>query len=185
MATQRMETSPEKPAPVRAIAQAIGSWVERLGVVWVEGQVTQIGRRQGMATVFIGLRDSVADISIQVTAPRSLVDALATPLVEGASIVVQARPTYYAPRGSLSLQAREIRMVGLGELLARLEQRRQLLAAEGLFAAERKRRLPFLPGAVGLVTAQGIGAPSATCSRTHAGAGPPSASVRRTPRCRA
>ena len=153
-----METSAEKPAPVRAIAQAIGSWVERLGAVWVEGQVTQIGRRQGMGTVFVGLRDSVADISVQVTAPRSLVDALATPLVEGASIVVHARPTYYAPRGTLSLQAREIRMVGLGELLARLEQRRQLLAAEGLFASERKRALPFLPGCVGLVTSQGSAA---------------------------
>ena len=127
-------------------------------MVWVEGQVTQVSRRQGMATVFLGLRDSLADISVQVTAPRALVDCLATPLVEGASIVVHAKPTYYATRGTLSLQAREIRMVGLGELLARLERRRQLLAAEGLFAAERKRPLPFLPGMVGLVTAQGSAA---------------------------
>ena len=107
-----------------------------------------------MATVFLTLRDKLADISVQVTCSRQLADSLATPLVEGASVVIHAKPTYYANRGTLSLQAREIRMVGLGELLARLEQRRQLLAAEGLFADERKRALPFLPRTIGLVTAQ-------------------------------
>ena len=68
-------------------------------------------------------------------------------------MVLHAKPSYYANRGTLSLAAREIRLVGLGELLARLERRRQLLAAEGLFAPELKRRLPFLPRSVGLVTA--------------------------------
>ena len=99
------------------------------------------------------LRDSVADISVPVTCPRTLFDWLNPPLVEGASVVVHAKPSYYANRGTLSLAAREIRMVGLGELLARLERRRQLLAAEGLFAPELKRSLPFLPRRVGLVTA--------------------------------
>jgi exodeoxyribonuclease VII large subunit len=148
-----LDTSPESPAPVRTIANAIADWVGRLGAVWVEGQVAQLNRRQGMATVFLTLRDSVADISITVTAARSVVDALNPPLVEGASVVIHARPMFYANRGSLSLSAREIRMVGLGELLARLERRRQLLAAEGLFAAELKRPLPFLPTCVGLITA--------------------------------
>jgi len=148
-----LDTSPESPAPVRTIANAIADWVGRLGAVWVEGQVAQLNRRQGMATVFLTLRDSVADISITVTAARSVVDALNPPLVEGASVVIHARPMFYASRGSLSLSAREIRMVGLGELLARLERRRQLLAAEGLFAAELKRPLPFLPACVGLITA--------------------------------
>ena len=74
-------------------------------------------------------------------------------MVEGAGVVVHAKPSYYPNRGTFSLYAREIRMVGLGELLARLERRRQLLAAEGLFAPERKRTLPFLPTCVGLVTA--------------------------------
>jgi exodeoxyribonuclease VII large subunit len=99
------------------------------------------------------LRDPVADLSIQVTCSRVLFDGLNPPLVEGASVVMHAKPSYYANRGTLSLYAREIRMVGLGELLARLERRRQLLAAEGLFAAGLKRSLPFLPGCVGLVTA--------------------------------
>ena len=106
-----------------------------------------------MNTVFMTLRDAVADISVPVTCSRTLFDGLNPPLVEGASVVVHAKPSYYANRGTLSLYARDIRMVGLGELLARLERRRQLLAAEGLFAAELKRPLPFLPGTVGLVTA--------------------------------
>ena len=148
-----LETSLERPAPVRQIANAISQWVDRLGTVWVEGQVAQFNRRQGMNTVFLTLRDTVADISISVTCSRQVFDSLNPPMVEGASVVVHAKPSFYANRGTLSLHAREIRMVGLGELLARIERRRQLLAAEGLFAAERKRRLPFLPGTVGLVTA--------------------------------
>lgn len=148
-----LETSAESPAPVRQIANLISQYVDRLGAVWVEGQIAQINRRPGIQTVFMTLRDSVADISIPLTVPRDRVDGLATPLVEGASVVVQAKPSYYANRGSFSLAVREIRMVGLGELLARLERRRQLLAAEGLFALELKRSLPFLPRRVGLVTA--------------------------------
>ncbi|MFT4286911.1 exodeoxyribonuclease VII large subunit [Nocardioides sp.] len=148
-----LETSPEQPAPVRQIANAIAGWIDRLGAVWVEGQVAQVSRRPGVQTVFLTLRDTVADISIPVTCSRTLFDGLNPPLVEGASVVLWARPSFYANRGTLSLYAREIRMVGLGELLARLERRRQLLAAEGLFAAELKRPLPFLPGRIGLITA--------------------------------
>ncbi|WP_193608842.1 exodeoxyribonuclease VII large subunit [Nocardioides lijunqiniae] len=148
-----LETSAQSPAPVRQIANAVAGWIDRLGPVWVEGQVAQVSRRPGVGTVFMTLRDSVADVSVPVTCSRQMFDGLNPPLVEGASVVINAKPSYYANRGTLSLYAREIKMVGLGELLARLEQRRQLLAAEGLFAQELKRRLPFLPGKVGLVTA--------------------------------
>lgn len=147
------DATAESPAPVRAVANAVAQWIDKLGGVWVEGQIAQVNRRPGMQTVFMTLRDTVADISVTLTCPRSLVDSMNPPLVEGASVVVHARPSFYANRGSFSLAAREIRMVGIGELLARLERRRQLLAAEGLFAAELKRDLPFLPARVGLVTA--------------------------------
>ncbi|HEY1134157.1 MAG TPA: exodeoxyribonuclease VII large subunit [Nocardioides sp.] len=153
-----LETSLEQPAPVRQIATAIAGWVDRLGAVWVEGQIAQVNRRPGMSTVFMVLRDTVADLSVTLTCSRTLFDSLDPPVVEGAGVVVHAKPSFYPNRGTLSLAAREIRMVGLGELLARLERRRQLLAAEGLFAPERKRPLPFLPGVVGLVTAPGSAA---------------------------
>jgi exodeoxyribonuclease VII large subunit len=152
------DATSDAPAPVRAVANAVSQWIDRLGAVWVEGQIAQVNRRPGVNTVFMTLRDTVADISVTVTCQRSLFDSLNPPLVEGASVVVHARPSFYANRGTFSLYAREIRMVGLGELLARLERRRQLLAAEGLFAPELKRDLPFLPGVVGLVTAPGSAA---------------------------
>jgi exodeoxyribonuclease VII large subunit len=152
------DTSLESPAPVRVVANAIAQYVDRLGAVWVEGQIAQLSRRPGVGTVFMTLRDTVADISIPVTCTRTLFDSLNPPVVEGASVVIQAKPSFYANRGSLSLFAREIRMVGLGELLARIERRRQLLAAEGLFAPDLKRPLPFLPGKVGLITAPGSAA---------------------------
>ena len=148
-----LDTSPEKPAPVRQVANAISGWIDRLGAVWVEGQVAQLSKRPGLNTVFVTLRDSVADISVPLTCSRTLVDSMNPPLVEGASVLVHAKPSYYANRGTLSLHAREIRMVGLGELLAQIERRRQLLAAEGLFDAALKKRPPFLPGTIGLVTA--------------------------------
>ncbi|HEX7717357.1 MAG TPA: exodeoxyribonuclease VII large subunit [Marmoricola sp.] len=149
-----LETSPEHPAPVRQIVGAIAGWVDRLGAVWVEGQVIGLNRPAGSGTDFIRLRDRLAEVSIDLTAPRAVVDSLPSPLVNGAQIVVHAKPTVYPGRASLSLQVREIRLVGEGELLARLERRRQLLAAEGLFAPERKRALPFLPRRIGLVTAR-------------------------------
>jgi exodeoxyribonuclease VII large subunit len=149
-----LTTSPESPVPVRQVVTLIGGWVDRLGAVWVEGQVIGFNRPASSGTDFIRLRDKLADVSVDLTAPRPVVDSLPSPLVNGAHIVAHARPTIFPGRGSLSLQVREIRLVGEGELLARLERRRQLLAAEGLFALELKRAVPFLPRRVGLVTAK-------------------------------
>ncbi len=145
----RLETSPESPVPVRVVALKIGEWIARLGEVWVEGQIAQLNRRPGVSTQFLILRDTDANISLAVTCPRAILDDV---IGEGSRVVLRARPDFYLERGSLSLRATDIRQVGLGELLARLEQLRRLLAAEGLFAAERKRPLPFLPRTIGLIT---------------------------------
>jgi exodeoxyribonuclease VII large subunit len=145
----KLQSSPESPLPLRRISQALAEWIGRLGEVWVEGQVAQFVQRPGVQTCFLTLRDTDANISMQVTCHRSVLTA---PLAEGARVVLRARPDFYAERGTLSLRATEIRQVGLGELLARIERLRQLLAAEGLFAAERKRPLPFLPHTIGLIT---------------------------------
>ncbi|TAL24823.1 MAG: exodeoxyribonuclease VII large subunit [Frankiales bacterium] len=145
-----LANSAESPLPVRTVARSLAEWIDRLGRVWVEGQVTQVSRRPG--TVFLTLRDPVADMSLTVTCPRQVCDAVVPPLEEGARIVVHAKPEFYAGRGTLSLKAIEIRPVGVGELLARLERLKALLGQEGLFAAERKKPLPFLPHRVGLIT---------------------------------
>lgn len=146
-----LDTSPEKPAPVRVISQLIGQWVARLGPVWVEGQVAQYSRRPGTATAFLTLRDPHAEVSVTVTCPVGLLDALEVPLADGARVVVHAKPSWYFTRGTLSLAADELRTVGLGDLLARVERLRKILATEGVFADSRKRPLPFLPRVVGLI----------------------------------
>jgi exodeoxyribonuclease VII large subunit len=146
-----LTSSAEEPLPVRTVARAIGDWISRLGRIWVEGQVTQIGRRPGATVVFLTLRDPVAEVSVQVTCRRDVIDACNPPLADGARVVVWAKPVFYLARGTLSLEAYDIRPVGLGELLARIERLKTILAAEGLFAADRKQQLPFLPNTVGLV----------------------------------
>ncbi|GAA4443843.1 exodeoxyribonuclease VII large subunit [Actinokineospora soli] len=144
-------STPEEPWPVRTVARKIAEWINRLGTVWVEGQVTQISARPGTGTAFLTLRDPAADVSMTVTCAINLVRAQPT-LAEGARVIVHAKPTFFMNRGTISLRAEEIRAVGIGELLARIERLRRLLAAEGLFARERKKRPPFLPNRVGLIT---------------------------------
>ncbi|MET8611272.1 MULTISPECIES: exodeoxyribonuclease VII large subunit [Streptomyces] len=146
-----LKTTPEAPLPVGEVSRLIGGWIDRLGAVWVEGQITQLSRRPGAGVVFLTLRDPSYDISVSVTCYRQVFDAVADVVGEGARVLVLAKPEWYAPRGQLSLRAAEIRPVGVGELLARLEQLKKTLAAEGLFAPERKKRLPFLPQLIGLV----------------------------------
>jgi exodeoxyribonuclease VII large subunit len=146
-----MPSSAEEPWPVRTVSRLIGDWVARLGTVWVEGQVTGLSRRPGASIAFVTLRDPAADVSLTMTATPAVLDAAETPLAEGQQVVVHAKPSWYLSRGTLSLQAIEIRAVGLGALLARLERLRTMLAQEGLFDPARKKPLPFLPRTVGLV----------------------------------
>ena len=151
-----LETSADSPAPLRQISQLIGGYIGRLGAVWVEAEIAQLNRRAGIC--FLTVCDLEAKFSMNVTCHRSVLDASPTPISEGARVVLYAKPTFYAPNGALSLDAREIRPVGEGELLAQLERRRQLLAAEGLFDPALKKRLPLLPAAIGLVTGRGSAA---------------------------
>ncbi len=145
-----LQTSADAPVPLRTVSSALGQWIGRLGWIWIEAQIAELNRRQGR--VYLTLRDTEADLSLQASCPAAVLDVVDPPVIEGAKVIVHARPSYYDRRGSLSLYLDQIRPVGLGELLARLEQRRRLLAAEGLFATERKHPLPFLPQCIGLVT---------------------------------
>ena len=152
MSDAEPRSTADEPWPVRVVSQKLGAWIAKLGWVWVDGQVAQISRRPGSTVVFLTLRDPSADLSLTVTAHRDVLDAGAPELAEGARVTLHAKPEFYPARGTLSLRADEIRQVGLGELLARLERLKKLLAAEGLFARDRKRRLPFLPQRIGLIT---------------------------------
>jgi exodeoxyribonuclease VII large subunit len=144
-----LETSEQAPVPVRTVLRLVGDWIGRLGRVWVEGQIAELTRRGG--TVFLTLRDPVAAVSVRVICAAAVLDATDPVPAEGARVVVWAKPEFNSAKGSFALTASQIKAVGIGELLARLERRRTELAAEGLFAAARKRKLPFLPAGVGLI----------------------------------
>jgi len=151
-----LETSPDSPAPLRQISGLLGGYIGRLGAVWVEAEVAQLNRRPGVC--FLTLRDLEATISISGTCHSSVLDASPGPITEGSRVVVHAKPDFYQPNGRLALAVREIRPAGEGELLAQLERRKRLLAAEGLFDPAVKRPPPLLPGRIGLITAEGSAA---------------------------
>ncbi|MFW0784414.1 exodeoxyribonuclease VII large subunit [Gordonia sp. CPCC 206044] len=152
MTSAQSSNSAEHPWPVRTVNTKIADWIHRLGQIWVEGQVTQINRRPGTRTAFLTLRDPAADLSISVTCNPDLLYRTEVPLTEGSHVVVLGRPTYFTGRGTVSLRITDIRPVGVGELLLRIERLRQLLAAEGLFDTRLKRPLPFLPRTIGLIS---------------------------------
>jgi exodeoxyribonuclease VII large subunit len=127
----------------------VGDWITKLGRIWVEGQIAELNRRGG--TVFLTLRDPLAAVSVRVICTHTVFDVTDPPPGPGARVIVWAKPDFNAARGSFALTALEVRQVGIGELLARLERLRKELAAEGLFATERKRRPPFLPRMIGLI----------------------------------
>jgi len=138
------------PFPVRAVAVRVAKWIDRLGIVWVEGQLTEIKIRN--TTAYMVLRDPAADMSLSVSCRAELVRSAPVKITEGTQVVVCGKPQFYTGRGSFSLRLSEIRAVGLGELLERIERLRKLLDAEGLFDPRLKRPLPFLPNLVGLIT---------------------------------
>ncbi|ACC42764.1 MULTISPECIES: exodeoxyribonuclease VII large subunit [Mycobacterium ulcerans group] len=152
MSPAAASNSAENPFPVRAVAIRVAGWIDRLGTVWVEGQLAQITIRPNSKTVFMVLRDPAADMSLTVTCPRDLVLSAPVKLTEGTQVVVCGKPSFYTGRGTFSLRLNEIRAVGVGELLARIERLRRLLDAEGLFDPRLKRPIPFLPNTVGLIT---------------------------------
>ncbi len=145
-----LETSAEKPVPVRVVSEAIAEYINRLGQIWVEGEIAQLNDRAGSGMVYLRLRDPSVDMYLEGTCPRSAFKAVA-PLTENARVVINSKVNFYTPTGKLSLNAKEIRQIGIGELLARLEALKKVLAGEGLFAIERKKPLPFLPRKIGLI----------------------------------
>ena len=145
-----LENSSDKPLPVRVISEAIGDYISRLGPVWIEGELSEVKVRLGSSMVYMRLRDTSADMSLSIMCHKSTF-AAAGELSENARVIINAKASWYSKNGSLSMSFKEIRQVGLGELLARLEALKNTLASEGLFAASRKRELPFLPKVVGLI----------------------------------
>ena len=137
---------------VSAFNRGVGSWLERLPTVWVEGEITELRRQERWQSVFFTLKDAGDGSILAGLMPRGQFDALRLDLQNGERVHVYGRPELFEPKGELRLRALSIERFGLGEHLAALERLKQKLAAEGLFAPERKRPLPRIPRRIGLVT---------------------------------
>lgn len=144
------ETSADRPWPLHVLSEKLKAHIERAPAAWVEGQVIELNRRGTMC--FVTLRDVDAEISLSLTVWGTVMDRLTMPLERGSRVVARLKADFWVKTGRLSMQAWDIRPVGLGDLLARIERLRQALAAEGLFAAHRKLPLPALPHRIGLIT---------------------------------
>ena len=121
------DTTAEQPWPLRLLSMKVGDYIDKMSVVWVEGQVVQLNRRPGSSMAFLKLRDADVDRSFSVAIRVTALDAM-PPLQPGARVVTKVKPVFWAQRGSLTLDARQIRPVGIGELLARIEYLRTTLA---------------------------------------------------------
>ncbi|MCQ1985459.1 exodeoxyribonuclease VII large subunit [Arthrobacter sp. zg-Y844] len=144
------QTTPENPWPLALLSKNLKSYIDRAPATWVEGQVIELNRRANAS--YITLRDVDAEVSLSLTAWSTVMNRLELPLERGARVVALVKPDFWVKTGRLSMQTRDIRPVGLGDLLARIERLRHALAAEGLFREDRKLPLPLLPGRIGLIT---------------------------------
>jgi len=145
--------APESPLAVHSVSTMIGEYIARLGTIWVEGQLAEVNPRKGLT--YLSLRDTDRDVSLSLYVASGVMESLATSVEQGARVLVQVKADWWAKRGSMQFKVLQLRAVGIGELMARLEALRNLLAAEGLFNEERKKPLPFLPRRIGLICGQG------------------------------
>src|SRR5213080_1104326 len=137
---------------VASFNRGVGAWLQRLPTVWVEGEVTELRRSPRWQSVFFTLKDPNDGACLGITMGRARFDALRLDLVDGDRVHVFGRPALFEARGDFRMRALSLERFGLGDHLAALERLKKKLAGEGLFAAERKRRLPVWPGSIGLVT---------------------------------
>lgn len=150
LAPTAAETTPDNPWPLQLLSQKLKSHIEKAPPAWVEAQVIELNKRANVS--YLTLRDIDAEVSLSVTVWGSVLSRLEAPLERGSRVVAQLKPDFWLKTGRLSMQGQDIRPVGLGDLLARIEQLRQALAAEGLFDPRRKKPLPLLPHRIGLIT---------------------------------
>lgn len=140
----------DAPWPVGQLSSKIKDYIDRLGQVWVDGEIAQWGISGG--NVYGKLKDVSMDATVSFVIWSSVRATLPEGLGQGDRVTALVKANWWVKGGTLTMQVSQMRRVGLGDLLERLERLRATLAAEGLFAAERKKPLPFLPQCIGLVT---------------------------------
>ena len=152
MKVEALDYGDRKVYSVASFNRGVSTWLGRLPSVWVEGEVTELRRHERWQSVFFTLKDPSDGSCLGVTMPRGRFDGLRVKLADGDRVHVFGRAELFEQRGDFRLRALSIEPFGLGDHLARLERLKAKLAAEGLFAPERKRPLPRIPRTIGVVT---------------------------------
>lgn len=165
MASHTNDSSPEAPWSVGKLSELLGGYIDRLGAVWVEAEVTQWGQAAG--NIYGKLSDPDHDAVVSITVWRKAQGDIPDTIAAGDRVVALVKPSWWVKGGSLAMNVLQMRHTGLGEILEKLEKLKAALSAEGLFAPERKKRLPFLPGAIGLVTGKDSDAEKDVLTNAH------------------
>ncbi|MGN6271470.1 MAG: exodeoxyribonuclease VII large subunit [Protaetiibacter sp.] len=140
----------DAPWPVARLSGELKGYIDRLGSVWVEGELTQWNLARGI--VYAKLKDLEQDVTVSLTVWSSTLQRLTEQFAQGDRVTALVKPDFWMRGGTLSMVASDLRHAGLGDLLAQLERLKRTLREEGLFEADRKKPLPFLPQCIGLVT---------------------------------
>lgn len=146
------DSTPESPWSLQRLSESLEVYINRLGSVWIEAEITQWGSSGGH--VYGRVKDPEEDVTVDVTIWRTTRERIPEGVGQGDRVLLKVKPNWYVRGGKLSMNVLDLRLAGLGELLAKIEALRVALTAEGLFDPERKKVPPFLPQSVGLVTAK-------------------------------
>src|SRR5438105_13935599 len=152
MKVEALQYGDKRVYTVSAFNRGVADWLSRLPTVWVEGEVTELKRHARWVSVFFTLKDPADGACVAVQMPRGQFDALRLELTDGERVHVYGRPELFSQKGDFRLRALTVERFGVGAHLVALELLKRQLAAEGVFAEERKRELPLLPRRIGLVT---------------------------------
>jgi exodeoxyribonuclease VII large subunit len=147
--SQSKVSTEHSPWQVSQLSKSLKDWIEKLGRVWVEGELQSYQERS--SGIFASIRDLDVEAAIEIHAfnPGS---EIAPGLAQGDRVVALLQPQFWAKNGKLTMRILAMHKVGLGELLERLEKLKQQLISEGLADPARKKPLPFLPNRIGLIT---------------------------------
>ena len=144
---------PDHPFTVQQLSERVSEAVKGWGNAWVEGEIIKFQAKAG-GHAYPQLRDLTTGSTIALVIFNGVLVAAGEQFQDGDRVLVSGNMDFYVARGTLSLKVSSIKKVGLGVLMAEIEARRAKIISEGLADPSRKQKLPFLPGVIGLITAE-------------------------------
>jgi exodeoxyribonuclease VII large subunit len=144
---------PDHPFTVQQLSERVANAVKGWGNAWVEGEIIKFQAKAG-GHAYPQLRDLATGSTISLVIFNGVLVSAGEEFKDGDRVLVSGNMDYYVARGTLSLKVSSIKKVGLGVLMAEIEARRAKIYAEGLADPSKKKKLPFLPGVIGLITAE-------------------------------